>query len=147
MEDPRLELVLQLLEYKKYKERAILLETMADDHKRRHRRPETDLDDLSEEPVMPLELGSVSVWDLLNAFQKVQLALNLRQPHRVLFEDRPLEDYVNDIEQRLATVGDAGMRFDIFFAESRDRYDAIGYFPGRLSREKVFDQARELLKK
>ena len=25
--------------------------------------------------------------------------------------------------------------------------DAIGYFPGRLSREKVFDQARELLKK
>ena len=24
--------------------------------------------------------------------------------------------------------------------------EAIGYFPGRLSREKVFDQARELLK-
>jgi len=133
LEDPRLELVLQLLEYKKYKERALLLEHLVGEHQRRHRRPETDLDDLPEEPNVPLELGNVSMWDLVTAFQKVQLALNMRQPHRVLFEDRPIEDYVAAIESRLdrliETSGeDSSLAFESLFDDCRDRYDAIGYF-------------------
>jgi segregation and condensation protein A len=133
LEDPRLELVLQLLEYKKYKERALLLEHMVGEHRRRHRRPENELDDLPDEPAVPIELGNVSMWDLVTAFQKVQLALNMRQPHRVLFEDRPIEDFVEAIEARLAKLAengndDSSLAFESLFDDCRDRYDAIGYF-------------------
>jgi len=74
LEDPRLELVLQLLEYKKYKERALILERMVHDHGLRFERTEEDVPDLDSAP-MPLSLGKVSIWDLLTAFQRVQMAL------------------------------------------------------------------------
>jgi hypothetical protein len=106
---------------------------MVGEHRRRHRRPENELDDLPDEPAVPIELGNVSMWDLVTAFQKVQLALNMRQPHRVLFEDRPIEDFVEAIEARLAKLAengndDSSLAFESLFDDCRDRYDAIGYF-------------------
>jgi segregation and condensation protein A len=141
LDDPRLELVLQLLEYKKYKERALFLEKLAQEHARKHARPEQDLAQLSgDEPAIPLKLGSVSIWDLLTAFQRVQLALSLRQPHRVLFEDRPIEDFMRAIETRLVEASEAAagldddarrtaarVPFEDFFAACRNRFDAISY--------------------
>jgi len=44
-EDPRLELVKQLLEYKKFKERALLLEKKLAAHKKRYTRPIRELED------------------------------------------------------------------------------------------------------
>jgi segregation and condensation protein A len=64
LEDPRIELVRQLLEYKKYKERAMLLERKIEERRRRHERPEIPLggEDLSD--AGPLQFGN-AVWDLL----------------------------------------------------------------------------------
>ncbi len=127
LDDPRLELVLQLLEYKKYKERALLLERMMAEHGQRCQRPELDL---NEEALrsLPNRLLDVSIWDLVTAFQKVQLALSLRQPHRVLLEDRPIEEYMEAICLKIESQTDRRIRFQDLFTECRDRYDAIGFF-------------------
>lgn len=130
MDDPRIELVRQLLEYKKYKERALLLSRRIDEFSRRFRRPEAELPDLppGQEPEEPLDLGSISVWDLLSAFHRIQLSLGDRGPHRVVFEDRPMDDYIKDIQERAASAIGHPLIFDEFFGDCRDIYDAIGYF-------------------
>jgi segregation and condensation protein A len=127
LEDPRIELVRQLLEYKKYKERALLLERKLEERRRRHERPDVPFpeEDLSEAP--PLQFGNVSVWDLLTAFHRIQIALGARLPHRVVMKDRPLEEYVQSIETTLSLLPNRTALFDDLFVEARSRVDAIGY--------------------
>lgn len=126
LDDPRLELVRQLLEYKKFKERALLLERRLDWHRQRHRRP-LDLPQ-GEEDEPPVLLGSLSVWDLLTAFHRVEIAIGRRMPHQVVLEDRALEEYVDDVVTRLQAAGDAMTPFDELFTAARSRMEAVGYF-------------------
>jgi segregation and condensation protein A len=127
MEDPRLELVRQLLEYKKYKERALLLERRIEERRRRHERPRLTpgADAFDTEGAVPL--GNISVWDLFTAFHKIQLALGAREPHRVVVKDRPIEEYVADLEQILGGAPNRTALFDSLFEGARSRYEAIGY--------------------
>jgi segregation and condensation protein A len=127
LEDPRIELVRQLLEYKKYKERAMLLEKRIEERRRRHERPEIPLDgeDLSE--AGPLQFGNVSVWDLLTAFHRIQIALGQRVPHRVILQDRPIEEYIEAVEQYLSGAPGRTARFEDLFGGARDRLEAIGF--------------------
>ena len=128
-EDPRIELVRQLLEYKKYKERALLLARRMEDRGRRFHRPTSPIPEASgEEGLEPLDLGNVSTWDLLTAFHRIQLALGERGPHKVLFEERPLEDYVSAIRIKGSDRIEGRLTFDELFEECQDVYDAIGYF-------------------
>ena len=130
MEDPRIELVRQLLEYKKYKERALLLEKRIDERRRRHERPElsagADLDDGAVEGAIPL--GNISVWDLLTAFHKIQIALGARVPHRVMMGDRPIAEYIAALEDFLARAPSRTALFEELFSEARSRIEAIGFF-------------------
>jgi len=128
LEDPRLELVQQLLEYKKYKERALLLEKRFSEYKRRHDRPAVDLSDLAPETTGPVKLGNVTVWDLLTAFHRVQIALGQRGPVRVVLHDRPLTEYIESIQQTLGARTDRTARFEELFIEAATRVDAIGLF-------------------
>ncbi len=130
LEDPRLELVLQLLEYKKYKERALLLEHLVEQHNQKYRRPSQDLGDLLAADAGPASIGNVSVWDLLTAFHRVQLAVRQRQPHRILFEDRPIEEYVAEIRAAFEN-GRADAKgwvpFESLFDRAENKYDAVGF--------------------
>jgi segregation and condensation protein A len=126
-EDPRLELVRQLLEYKKYKERALLLERRLDLHRRRYGRPPLQLP-LADDALPPLDLGELSVWDLLTAFHRIQLALGQRGPIQVVATDRPIEDYIADVVAKLEAAGGRPLVFDELFSEVRRLEDAIGYF-------------------
>jgi len=129
MEDPRMELVRQLLEYKKYKERAMLLERRIHEFSRRFHRPQTPLPGVDPQELEgPLDLGNVSVWDLLTAFHKIQLAIGERGPYQVMFEERPLEDYIAAIQARGEAIVERKLLFEEVFADCRDIYDAIGFF-------------------
>ncbi len=129
LDDPRIELVRQLLEYKKYKERALLLARRIDEHSRRFHRAGVSLPDLPVEEIEgPLDLGNVSVWDLLTAFHRIQLSLGQRGPHRVLFEERPLESYIASVQEIAGGAEGRRILFDELLGGSRDIYDAIGYF-------------------
>ena len=127
-EDPRLELVKQLLEYKKFKERALLLEKKMDSHKRRYVRPRQELDIGAEDVTEPLPLGNTDVWDLLTAFHRIQLVIAQRVPHEVMLEDRPIEDFINEVEAILQAASDGGCLFEDLFQGVRTRGEAIGYF-------------------
>lgn len=126
LEDPRLDLVRQLLEYKKYKERSLELERRFELMQRRHRRPRVRFEREDEaEPV--LDLGETTAWDLLTAFLKVQKAIGAELPQQIVLEDRPIEHYVVWIERQLREA-DGPMEFEALFRDARDRYDIIGIF-------------------
>lgn len=127
-EDPRLELVKQLLEYKKFKERALLLEKKMDAHKMRYVRPQQKLDLDAEEVAAPLPLGNADVWDLLTAFHRIQLVIAQRVPHEVMLEDRPIEDFIAEVKELLLAATDGGCLFEDLFQGARTRAEAIGYF-------------------
>ena len=127
-EDPRLELVKQLLEYKKFKERALLLEKKMDSHKRRYVRPRQALAIDAEDVAEPLPLGNTDVWDLLTAFHRIQLVIAQRVPHEVMLEDRPIEDFIEEVKELLQAASDGGCLFEDLFQGARTRGEAIGYF-------------------
>ena len=112
----------QLLEYKKYKERAMLLQRRIEERTRRHERPEIPLggEDLSD--AGPLQFGNVSVWDLLTAFHRIQIALGQRVPHRVLLQDRPIEEYIALVESHLSGVPGRTAQFEDLFGGARGDY-------------------------
>jgi segregation and condensation protein A len=126
LEDPRLELVQQLLEYKKYKERALLLERRFGEFSRRQHRPTISIAEPAPETSGPVDLGNVTVWDLLTAFHRIQMALGHRGPVRVVMRDRPLEEYVAMVEAALSQAPDRTALFDDLFVEAPDRVEAIG---------------------
>jgi segregation and condensation protein A len=136
LEDPRLELVRQLLEYKKYKERAMLLEMRMAERCRRHERPLVDLAPEEIDDGAPVDLGNISVWDLLTAFHRIQLALGFREPHRVVNRDRPIEEYVADVKEMLGSAPNRTAPFESLFAGVRTRQAAIGFFLAMLEMAK-----------
>ncbi len=127
MEDPRIELVRQLLEYKKYKERAMLLENRLEERRRRYERPRIGLGDEVIETEGAVHLGNLTVWNLFTAFHKIQLALGAREPHRVVMKDRPLEEYVASVESFLGRFESRTAPFDDLFGDAWNRYEAIAY--------------------
>ena len=126
LDDPRLELVQQLLEFKRYKERALILEERFEEFRRRYRRPPVELPELEIDYSAPLDLGKVTVWDLLRVFQRLELSRGHEGPHRVVLRDRPIGEYIGDIQAILAPAPERSLRFDRLFDRIVDRYDAIG---------------------
>jgi segregation and condensation protein A len=127
-EDPRLELVKQLLEYKKFKERALLLEKKLAAHKKRYTRPIRELEDDGVEVTEPLPPGNTDVWDLLTAFHRIQLAIGQRVPHEVMLEERPAEDYIAEVRETLLSLESGRCAFEELFRGARTQVEAIGYF-------------------
>lgn len=82
-EDPRWELVRQLLEYKKFKEAAQHLQ-------QREAERENLFARLPEKPEVMAErpLGEVSVFDLINAFNNILKRIDQKEDLREIFEER-----------------------------------------------------------
>jgi segregation and condensation protein A len=107
-DDPRLELVKQLIEYKKYKEAAALLEAEAE--KQSARLPRLPVDrptvDPAQQPVRRVEL-----WDLVSAFGRLMRETAALAPKRIVLDETPIHIHMERILQRL------GQRGRISFAE------------------------------
>ena len=123
MVDPRLELVRQLLEYKKYKDVARALEEAGGEQALKHPRrpvlPPTDPDEL--------ELENLQIWDLFDAFNGLLEQLGKKQAvHEVAVDDTPLALHADDILDSLQRAGGT-QKFDEVFA-GRLRVEMIGLF-------------------
>lgn len=117
-DDPRAELVKQLVEYRKYKDAAAVLENRAEQQSNRLAR------NAAEEPasasaapaVRPVEL-----WDLVSAFGRMMRDVELLHPAPIIVDDTPQFVYQQQIRQRLKLRGRATFR-DVFtppFTRSR----------------------------
>ena len=125
----RLELVRQLLEYKRLRDSADRLEAMRDEHAQRFprvpaARPAGDAG--AELP--PLALEELHVWDLLAVFEKLMAELGRRGPgrHEVTVDDTPIDLHAADIADRVARDGRVSLR--ALLAGRASRGEMIGLF-------------------
>ncbi|MBN1341078.1 MAG: segregation/condensation protein A [Phycisphaerae bacterium] len=122
-EDPRLELVRQLLEYKKFKDAADHLRASAEDWAQRYVRRPVEIDPEAEEQI---DIDSVHLWDLVEAFREVMAKIGRFAPHEVQYDDTPLALHATDVVDRLQREG-GSMEFISIF-EGRTRSECIGLF-------------------
>ena len=125
--DPRYELVQQLLEYKKIKDSAALLEQRQKDQERRFPRVPAAPTSTSDEPP-PLDLDEVQIWDLLDSFNRLMKEVGVRGPriHEVVYDDTPIDLHAADIEDRLNREGKLSLRALVIGRKSRS--EMIGVF-------------------
>ena len=93
LEDPRLALVQQLLEYKRFKEASQNLEALADEQSRRYGRPPAQIVIGPEDQRLAVEemFKDVQVWDLVSTFARLMRTINLSRGE-VVYDDTPVEE-------------------------------------------------------
>ena len=121
-EDPRTDLVRQLMEYKRYKEAALDLSDRAEERARRFARPG---EKRPGEDEAPLVMG-VDIWQLADAFEQILASVGQDPAHHVVMDETPQKLYM---ERLVARVENAGrVRFHDIFRGRRDRATLIGMF-------------------
>lgn len=122
-DDPRSQLVRQLLEYKRFKDAADALRESADERRRRFARRPADL----PAELQGLDLEDVEVWDLVRAFGKVMTAIGQGPGvHRVRLTEAPLAWFCDRILERLERGG--AQMLDDLLVDREDRGEVIGLF-------------------
>ncbi|MEZ6100831.1 MAG: segregation/condensation protein A [Pirellulaceae bacterium] len=108
LEDPREDLVEKLLEYKKYKDAAAILEDRGRGWQQSYSRLANDLPprriDPADQPIHEVEL-----WDLVSAFGRVMREHETSQPSSIVYDDTPIHVHMQNLCQRIASEGRVGM--------------------------------------
>lgn len=98
--EPRQELVRRLLEYKRYRDLACVLEERAKEWQKQYRRLSDDLGSRTRDPAdEPLE--DVHLWDLVNAFVRVLQENELQTGTTLVYDDTPLQVFIERIYRQL----------------------------------------------
>ncbi|MCI0379479.1 MAG: segregation/condensation protein A [Gemmataceae bacterium] len=123
-EDPRQELVKQLIEYKKYKEAAALLEEQAE--KQTARLPRFSLE--APAPLDPAlqPLRRVELWDLVSAFGRLMRETNALAPKQIEMDETPIHVHMERILELLRVR--YRVTFTEVFAPPHDRGRLLGLF-------------------
>ncbi len=123
-DDPRWDLIRQLIEYKKFKEAAAQLQVRQLEEAGRFVR-QTNGDDVGAEA--PLPLGEVGIFQLINAFQNVIKRLEAREDLQEIFgEHYTVSDKIEWILQRVADG--VPLRFSELFASMASRVEIVVTF-------------------
>lgn len=125
LEDPRDELVERLLEYKKYKDAASILEEQSHTWQQRLPRLADDLPPRRIDPAgQPIQ--EVEMWDLVSAFGRIVRDSQVLQPSSIVYDDTPIHVYVQRIHERLLQDGRAA--FSQLFTPGMHKSAMIGVF-------------------
>ncbi len=122
--DPRLELVRQLLEYKKFKDAAALLEAQAERQLARLARQPIELPaepELAQQPLRQVEL-----WDLVSAFGRLMRETLALQPQQIVMDITPVHVYMELILERLQA--EPRLSFSALFTPPYQRSRLVGLF-------------------
>jgi segregation and condensation protein A len=141
--DPRAELIRQLLEYKKFKDAANLLDASAQQQNLRFPRSQSIIDKLKPNAEPEIDMDQVSIWDLLEAFDAIMKATGRFAEYRHITDDTPIDLYQIEILHRLQTEG--AMPFERIFEGRTNRFVLLGLFLGLLElvREKLITAEQE----
>jgi segregation and condensation protein A len=123
--DPRLELVRKLLEYKKFKELAKKLLTLADQESLRYPRVPPDIE--FEKPEDEDDTIELNLWQLCSYFAKVQKQTLLDMPVSILYEDIPIETIMDDIVRRFSSGGRLSL-WDMLGHEKGNKVRLVSHF-------------------
>ncbi len=122
--DPRLELVRQLVEYKKFKDAATLLDAQAERQLSRLPRLPVELPDAPDPARQPLR--TVELWDLVSAFGRLMRETLALQPQQIVMDHTPLQVYVEQLLQRLGEQ--PRLPFSALFTPLYQRSRLVGLF-------------------
>jgi len=100
IDDPREELVERLLEYKKYRDAAVILDEQSRAWQDRCQRVANDLPprqiDIAEQPIHEVEL-----WDLVSAMGRILRETQQLQPSNIVYDETPIHVYMTQIHEQL----------------------------------------------
>jgi len=126
MEDPRLELVKQLLEYKKYKEATSTMTRLSEERSQRFSRPEERLIDDGKEDDVELNLDDVDVWKLAQFFSGFMKQTLGDVIQKIVYDDTPVHVYMDKVLNRLTRASAVSLKELLY--ESQGRSELIGFF-------------------
>jgi segregation and condensation protein A len=121
--DPRAELVRQLIQYRKYKEAAALLEFQAE--RQLVRLPRQPIETAEPNPALQ-PLRQVELWDLVSAFGRLMRETLALQPQQITVDQTPVHVYMESITERLRR--DPRLPFSAVFAPPYERARLVGLF-------------------
>jgi segregation and condensation protein A len=147
VEPAREDLVRRLLEYKQYRDAAVMLEDRARQWELRFPRLATDEPARRPSPV-EVTIGDVQVWDLVGAMARVLRKREKRKPRQIVQDDTPIEVHIERVD---ALVHERGrVAFSELLDADMPRSRLMGIFlavleltrRGRLStrQDKLFDE-------
>ena len=121
--DPRLELVRQLLEYKKFKDAARALDRAAEEQARKHPRSPV----IAPLPQDEVELDNLDIWNLFDAFNRILEQTGKRgEVRHIEIDDTPITLHADDILDSIDHAGGA-QKFEEIFT-GRQKSEMIGLF-------------------
>ena len=122
-DDPRQELVRQLIEYKKFKDAAAMLEAQAERQLSRMPREamEAPAVNPAEQPLRQVEL-----WDLVSAFGRLMRETLALQPQQIIADQTPIHVYMANITERLER--ELRLPFSAIFTPPYSRARLVGLF-------------------
>jgi segregation and condensation protein A len=122
-DDPRRELVKQLLEYKRFKEAAEALEELAD--RQAQKLPRVPVAAAARKDGPPA-LQPVELWDLVSAFGRLMRETTAQEPQAVVVDHTPLHVHMDDVVARLER--DGPLPFSALFTPPYTRSRLVGLF-------------------
>jgi segregation and condensation protein A len=124
--DPRDELIQRLIEFRRFKRVADVLEEA---RRLRERQFERGLHpELGEAPEREFDLGELTAFDLLATYARLMRETLADRPHRVVVEGRPLRFYVEQVVQRLKLQPIVSLRALVSSFPLESREALIGSF-------------------
>jgi segregation and condensation protein A len=125
LDDPRDELVERLLEYKKFKDAASVLDEQGRQWQQRFPRLASDLPprrtDLENQPIREVEL-----WDLVSALGRMMRDRQKVAPTNIVYDDTPIQVYMQRIHQRL--IDERRAAFSELFGPGMHKSAMVGMF-------------------
>ena len=124
-DDPRDQLVERLLEYKKYKDAASLLDERSRDWQQHYPRLASDVAprdiDPSDQPIREVEL-----WDLVSAMGRILRDSQAVSPATIVYDETPIQVYMQRIHRELVAAG--RVAFSDMFQARMHKSAIVGVF-------------------
>ena len=124
-DDPRTDLIHQLLEYKKFKEAAASLQEQAAVWQERYPRLTDERPASSKDPAAD-RIKEVELWDLVSALGRVLKRKEVETQTQIRYDDTPIHKYVSQIGERVRAEG--VVLFSDLFDRETIRSKIIGMF-------------------
>ncbi len=125
LEDPRQDMVQRLLEYKKYKDAASMLEERGQEWQQRFARRANDAPTTRIDPAEQ-RIQQVELWDLVSAFSRIMRENVAAKPSAIRYDDTPIETYMQRIRKRLTS--EPRLAFSSLFEQDMVKSQLVGMF-------------------
>ncbi len=149
IEDPRSDLIRQLLAYREFKEKAKDLGQRHQDRLQRWTRGKPFSAEVEGNDDVQLDIGDIEMWDLLTAFQKILDETDaVEVPTAIAYDDVPIEVHMKHIISEVCKMSGRSSSFrELVIAHAKDRVQLVGLFVAlleltRLKRVRL-EQARD----